>query len=197
MGKLTVTQTDIPDVLIIDPFIYIDERGFFVEWYNYRDFSDFGIVNSFIQDNHSKSQKGVLRGLHYQYPHPQTKLVRVICGAIYDVAVDIRVGSPTYGKYVGVLLTAEKSSMLYIPKGFAHGFLVLKDDTEVQYKVDDYYYPEGDAGILWSDPDISISWPMDKIGGNEPIISSKDLSNPCLCNLHSPFKWQNQKEQET
>ncbi|ABD42761.1 dTDP-4-dehydrorhamnose 3,5-epimerase [Methanospirillum hungatei JF-1] len=189
MGKLTITKTPLAGILLVVPQYFKDSRGFFVESYNKKDFSHAGITDEFVQDNHSKSQKGVLRGLHYQYPHAQGKLVRVLKGSIYDVAVDIRIGSPTYGKPFAVTLRENDPAMLYIPVGFAHGFLALEDDTEVMYKVTDLYYPSGDAGLLWNDPDLNIPWPLDIIGIKEPILSEKDTKHPILSELRSPFTY--------
>ena len=174
----------------MEPQYFKDSRGFFVESYNKNDFSQAGIIDEFVQDNHSKSQKGVLRGLHYQYRHAQGKLVRVLKGSIYDVAVDIRVGSPTFGEHFAVTLSENNPAMLYVPAGFAHGFLVLDDNTEVMYKVTDIYYPPGDAGLLWNDPDLNIPWPLDKMGMKEPILSEKDTRHPVLSRLQSPFQYQ-------
>lgn len=187
MGKISVKQTSLDGVLLIEPQYFKDSRGFFVESYNKNDFSHAGITDEFVQDNHSKSQKGVLRGLHYQYPHAQGKLVRVLKGSIYDVAVDIRVGSPTFGKHFAVILSEELPAMLFVPTGFAHGFLVLQDNTEVMYKVTDFYYPVGDAGLHWNDPTLSIPWPLDVIGVKSPILSEKDTVHPTLAELKSPF----------
>ena len=189
MGKITVQPTLLEGVLLIKPQYFTDSRGFFVESYNKQDFSKAGISDEFVQDNHSKSQKGVLRGLHYQYPHAQGKLIRVIRGSIFDVVVDIRVGSPMYGQYIGVTLHEHEPKMLYIPIGFAHGFLVLEDNTEVMYKVTDQYYPKGDAGIIWNDPDLHIAWPIGDIGITEPILSEKDTRHPTFSEFSSPFLW--------
>nr|WP_319539985.1 dTDP-4-dehydrorhamnose 3,5-epimerase [uncultured Methanospirillum sp.] len=187
MGKIIITQTNLDNVLLIEPHLFIDSRGFFVESYNKKDFSDAGILDEFVQDNHSKSQKGVLRGLHFQYPHSQVKLVRIIKGSAYDVVVDIRIGSPTYGMYIGVTLTELSPKMLFIPLGFAHGFLVLEDNTEVMYKVTDWYYPQGDAGLLWNDPALKISWPLKEYGIETPILSEKDICHPKFREFKSPF----------
>ncbi|MCD6155401.1 MAG: dTDP-4-dehydrorhamnose 3,5-epimerase, partial [Candidatus Verstraetearchaeota archaeon] len=169
-------RLEIPEVILIEPKVFQDERGFFMETYKYSDFAAFGIAERFVQDNHSRSVKGVLRGLHYQNPpHAQGKLIRVVVGEIFDVAVDIRKGSPTYGKWVGVKLSAENRRMLYIPPGFAHGFCVLSDVAEVVYKVTAEYAPECEAGIIWNDPGIGIEWPI-----KHPIISSKDAQWPTL-----------------
>jgi dTDP-4-dehydrorhamnose 3,5-epimerase len=166
----------IADVILIEPRVFGDERGFFMETYKYSDFASFGITEHFVQDNHSRSTKDVLRGLHYQKPpKAQGKLVRVVVGEIFDVGVDIRQGSPTYGKWVGERLSADNKEMLYIPPGFAHGFCVLSDIAEVTYKVTEEFSPEHDAGIIWNDPDIGIDWPVEN-----PIISPKDAALPSL-----------------
>ena len=190
MGTIVVQRTILEGVLLIKPQYFTDSRGFFVESYNKQDFSKSGIPDEFVQDNHSKSQKGVLRGLHFQFPHAQGKLIRVIKGSIYDVVVDIRIGSPTYGRSLGVIISEHDPNMLYIPIGFAHGFLVLEDNTEVMYKVTDFYDPKGDAGIFWNDPDLTISWPLDEIGITNPILSEKDTKHPTLSELKSPFQYQ-------
>lgn len=189
MGKISITSTTLEGVLLIEPQYFRDSRGFFVECYNKKDFYDAGIKEEFVQDNHSKSEKGVLRGLHYQFPHAQGKLVRVLKGSIFDVVVDIRTGSPGYGEHVAVTLKEDHPAMLYVPVGFAHGFLVLEDDTEVMYKVTDLYYPAGDAGLLWNDPELNIIWPLKEIGMTTPILSDKDTCHPMLSELHSPFKY--------
>jgi dTDP-4-dehydrorhamnose 3,5-epimerase len=168
---MLVTPTEIPDVLEIAPKVFGDQRGFFFESYNHLVFRDkTGLDVTFVQDNHSCSAKNVLRGLHYQIHHPQGKLVRVIKGSIYDVVVDIRRSSPTFGQWVSRLLTAEEKNQLWVPPGFAHGFLVLSDQAEVLYKATDYYAPEYDRCIRWNDPDIGIHWPLEA----EPTLSAKD-----------------------
>ncbi len=168
---MTIKTTDIPDVLIIDPTVFGDERGFFYESFNARKFAEqTGLEVGFVQDNHSKSAKGVLRGLHYQIQQPQGKLVRVVAGEVFDVAVDIRKNSPTFGKWVGLMLSAENKRQLWIPPGFAHGFLVTSDSAEFLYKTTDYYAPEFERCILWNDPIIGIQWPL----ADEPILSNKD-----------------------
>jgi dTDP-4-dehydrorhamnose 3,5-epimerase len=187
MGKLTVIQTLLERVLLIEPQLFPDPRGFFVESYNKRDFTAEGIPEEFVQDNHSKSQRGALRGLHYQFPHPQGKLIRVLKGSIYDVVVDIRIGSVSFGKHLGVTLSEQSPQMLYVPTGFAHGFLVLADNTEVLYKVTDWYHPQGDAGILWNDPELNIPWPFREHDIKDPILSEKDTKHPLLNELKSPF----------
>ncbi|MBP1949037.1 dTDP-4-dehydrorhamnose 3,5-epimerase [Virgibacillus litoralis] len=174
---MNVIDTKLHGVKIIEPVVFQDNRGFFMESYNLDRFKEHGLNFDFIQDNHSLSiEKDVIRGLHYQLnPMAQTKLVRVITGAIYDVAVDIRQGSPTFGQWVGIMLSEENHRMLVVPKGFAHGFCTLKENTHVQYKVDDYYSAENDKGILWNDPALGIDWPA-----SNPILSEKDAKQPLL-----------------
>ncbi len=168
---MKVVRTEIPDVLILEPKVFGDERGFFMESYNRRALAAIaGIEGDFVQDNHSRSARNVLRGLHYQIRQPQGKLVRVIMGAVFDVAVDIRRSSPAFGKAVCVELSAENKRMVWIPAGFAHGFLALSEGTEVLYKSTDYYAPEHERCLLWNDPDIGIEWPLD----GTPLISEKD-----------------------
>ena len=164
-------RLEIPDVILIEPKVFEDERGFFMETYKKEDFDEkAGIKGEFIQDNHSKSEYGVLRGLHFQKePYAQTKIVRCVSGEIYDVAVDLRKNSPTFGRYVSVELSEENKFMVYVPKGFAHGFLVLSENAEVIYKVDNVYAPGYETGLIWNDEDIGIKWPVDN-----PIISQKD-----------------------
>lgn len=168
---MKIINTEIPDVLLIEPKVFGDERGFFYESFNERVFLDkTGILPHFVQDNHSRSVKNVLRGLHYQIQQPQGKLVRVVVGEVFDVAVDLRKSSPTFSQWVGVHLSAENKHQLWIPPGFAHGFLVLSEYAEFLYKTTDYYAPEYDRTILWNDPDLAIAWPIE----DEPIISTKD-----------------------
>jgi len=173
------TRTEIEDVIIIEPKVHGDDRGYFVETFREDKLEAFlGFKVNFCQDNESKSLKGVFRGLHYQLnPASQTKLVRVIQGKVLDVAVDIRKGSPTFGKYVTVELSAENKKQLFVPRGFAHGFVVLEDDTVFAYKVDNYYSPENDRGILFSDSEIGIDWPLEK---DEMKLSGKDTQQPLL-----------------
>lgn len=168
---MNVIKTEIPDVLIFEPKVFSDERGFFFESFNQKIFEEaVGRKVEFVQDNHSKSRKGVLRGLHYQLePYAQGKLVRCVVGEVFDVAVDIRKSSPTFGKWVGVNLSAENKRQLWIPEGFAHGFLTLKDDTEILYKTTSYYSPEYERSIIWNDEDLVIKWPNDPC-----VISHKD-----------------------
>ncbi len=169
-------RLQIPELILIKPEVFSDERGFFMETYKYSDFSAFSIKERFVQDNYSCSRKGVLRGLHYQrHPRAQGKLVQVVSGKIFDVAVDIRRDSPTYGKWVGLVLSAENKQMLYIPRGFAHGFCVLSEEARVIYKVTEEYSPQHDTGIIWNDPEIGIRWPV-----KEPIISIRDTALPLL-----------------
>jgi dTDP-4-dehydrorhamnose 3,5-epimerase len=167
---MKVTPTAIADVLIIEPRIFGDVRGFFFESYNQNTFAEFGIPDNFVQDNHSKSSRGVLRGLHYQLEHPQGKLVRVASGEIFDVAVDLRRASPTFGKWVGERLSAENRRMLWIPPKFAHGFLVLSESAEMLYKTTDFYAPAAERSLAWNDPELGIDWPID----GEPLLSAKD-----------------------
>lgn len=178
--KFKVIQTDIKDLIIIEPKVFRDSRGFFLESWNEREFEEIGLKIRFVQDNHSRSFKGVLRGLHFQNPYPQGKLVRVARGKIFDVAVDIRKGSPTFCKWFGVILSEEDMRMLYIPEGFAHGFLVLSDFADVMYKTTEFYYPEYDRGIVWNDESISIKWPLEEIENQKPILSEKDSRLPSL-----------------
>lgn len=162
--------TAIPEVFMIAPKVFGDDRGFFLESYNRRAMAAFGIEHDFVQDNHSRSAHGVLRGLHYQIKQPQGKLVRVVAGEIFDVAVDIRRSSPTFGKWVGMTLSAENKRMAWIPPGFAHGFYVTSDIAEVLYKASDYYAPEHERSMLWNDPALGIEWPL----AGEPLLSDKD-----------------------
>jgi dTDP-4-dehydrorhamnose 3,5-epimerase len=178
MGNFTFTPTAIPGVYIIDVKSYGDARGAFMETYHQQAFCEAGITNTFVQDNQSSSVKGVLRGLHFQKTHPQAKLVRVLEGEVYDVAVDIRPGSPTYGSYVGVTLSAENRRQVFIPRGLAHGFLVLSDTATFTYKCDDFYHPEDEGGLAWNDPTVNIAWPIPQ--GATPILSEKDQQNPTL-----------------
>lgn len=168
---MRVTPTAIPDVLIIEPKVYGDARGFFYESFNQKEFQNAtGLDVQFVQDNHSRSAKGVLRGLHYQIQQPQGKLVRVVKGAVFDVAVDLRKSSPTFGRWVGVELTEENAKQLWVPAGFAHGFLVLSESADFLYKTTDYYSPEHERSIIWNDKDIAIAWPLQQ----EPALSGKD-----------------------
>jgi dTDP-4-dehydrorhamnose 3,5-epimerase len=187
MGKLKKISTKIEGVSIIRPMVFRDDRGFFLETYNKQDFAEIGIHEEFVQDNVSHSVKGVVRGLHYQTRQAQGKLVRVIQGKIFDVVVDIRKGSPTYGHHIEVEMSINDPSMLYVPIGFAHGFMALEDATEVMYKVTDYYAPDYDAGIVWNDPDLNISWPIRAHGIIDVRVSPKDAALPRLKDIRSPF----------
>ncbi|MCM3272403.1 MULTISPECIES: dTDP-4-dehydrorhamnose 3,5-epimerase [Paenibacillus] len=182
---MNIIPTKLEGVVIVEPAVFGDNRGFFMESYNSEKFKKLGIDYDFIQDNHSLSvETGVLRGLHYQLnPKAQTKLVRVAAGAIYDVAVDIRKGSPTFGQWVGVILSAANKRQLLVPKGFAHGFCTLVPNTEVLYKVDEFYSPEHDRGIAWNDPALGIDWPT-----ANPILSDKDGKHPVLKDAEINFE---------
>lgn len=174
---------EIPEVILVEPKVFGDERGFFMETYKTPDFVAFGITENFVQENHSRSTKGVLRGLHYQTPpFAQGKLVRAVRGEIFDVAVDIRKGSPTYGKWVGVILSEENKNMLYVPEGFAHGFYVLSDIAEVTYKTTNVYSAQCEAGVIWNDEDLNIKWPV-----KEPILSARDKKWPRLQDVDIKF----------
>jgi dTDP-4-dehydrorhamnose 3,5-epimerase len=162
--------TSLPDVFILEPKVYGDARGFFMQSYNRKTFADLGINLEFVQDNHSRSAKGVLRGLHYQVKQPQGKLVRVVAGAVFDVAVDLRKHSPTFGDWTGMILSAENKRLAWVPPGFAHGFYVLSDAAEFLYKTTDYYAPEHERSLLWNDQGLKINWPL--VG--EPVLSDKD-----------------------
>ena len=175
---MKVTETRLPEVKIIDPVVRGDERGFFVETWNARAYAEAGLDATFVQDNHSRSARGVLRGLHYQIRQPQGKLVRVVAGRAFDVAVDIRRSSPRFGQWVGVELSATNKRLLWVPPGFAHGFLALEDGTDFVYKCSDFYAPEHERSILWSDAAIGIDWPLDEIG--DPIVAAKDQAGKTL-----------------
>ena len=182
---MKIIKTKIPGLLIIEPEIFEDSRGYFFESYNKKVLESENLEFNFVQDNQSKSGFGVIRGLHYQIePHPQTKLVRVLAGKILDVSVDIRKGSPTFGQWVGVELSEENKKQLLIPKGFAHGFSVLSETAVVFYKCDDYYHPESDRGIIYNDPSLNIDW---KVKPEEAIVSEKDLKHPALENAENNF----------
>jgi len=169
-----VTPTAIPDVLIFEPTIHGDHRGFFLETWRESSFNEVVPGVRFVQDNHSKSGKGILRGLHYQLHKPQGKLVRVIAGEIYDVAVDMRRASPTFGQWVGVTLSADNHRQLWVPPGFAHGFVVTSSSAEMVYKCSDYYDPKDEHSLLWNDPELAISWPLAQAGIAAPVLSDKD-----------------------
>ena len=172
-----VMPTALPEVLILEPKVFGDDRGFFFESFNARTFAQAtGLQREFVQDNHSKSSRHVLRGLHYQIRHPQGKLVRVVQGEVFDVAVDLRRSSPTFGRWVGVRLSAQNKRQLWVPEGFAHGFLVLSETAEFLYKTTDYYAPEHERSLLWSDPAIGINWPITGV----PKLAAKDAAAPLL-----------------
>ena len=170
---IKIHPTIFPEVKLVEPLLFADERGFFFESWNAMAFATAGIAAEFVQDNHSRSARGVLRGLHYQVRNPQGKLVRVVSGRAYDVAVDLRRSSPNFGRWAAAELTAENKNMLWVPPGFGHGFLSLEDDTELLYKCTDYYAPEHDRSIIWNDPEIGIEWPLE---GEAPILSAKDAT---------------------
>jgi dTDP-4-dehydrorhamnose 3,5-epimerase len=181
----TITPLAIPEVLLITPKRHGDGRGWFAETWSRRSLAEAGVGADFVQDNQAlNARKGTVRGLHFQQaPHPQAKLVRVLKGAIYDVAVDLREGSPTYGRFVAAELTAERGEQLFIPRGFAHGYCTLTDDCELFYKVDGLYAPETEGGVIWNDPDLAIPWPLD----NEPVLSDKDMALPRFRDIKAVF----------
>jgi dTDP-4-dehydrorhamnose 3,5-epimerase len=172
MGKIKVTKCNIDGIHVIEPTVFGDERGYFMETYNQNDFAEAGLDMKFVQDNQSMSVKGVLRGLHFQKQFPQGKLVRAIRGSVFDVAVDIRQDSQTYGQWFGIILSDENKKQLYIPEGFAHGFLVLSEEAEFCYKCTDFYHPGDEGGIIWNDPEIGIKWPIEE--GMKLAFSDKD-----------------------
>ena len=182
MAKIKISHTSIEGLMVIEPEVFGDDRGFFMETYHKEEFFKHGLTMEFVQDNHSRSKRGVLRGLHLQTQYAQGKLVRVIRGSVWDVAVDLREGSPTFGQWEGILLSAENKKMFYIPKGFAHGFLTLEDETEFVYKCTDYYHPEYEAGVRYDDPEIGIQWPFDeyRLRSEDLILSAKDAKLPTL-----------------
>jgi dTDP-4-dehydrorhamnose 3,5-epimerase len=170
-----ISQTKLPEVLVVEPEVFGDSRGFFLETYHYKKYAEKGIEKPFVQDNHSRSSRGILRGLHYQLKTPQAKLVYAATGEILDVAVDIRKGSPTFGKWVGIILSEENRFQLYVPEGFAHGFCVLSETADVIYKCSDLYTPGDDMGVNWADKSVNINWPT-----NSPLLSDKDKNLPML-----------------
>jgi dTDP-4-dehydrorhamnose 3,5-epimerase len=176
--RFTFHTTDLPHVQWIEPLVHGDERGFLLETYRESDFATAGIVDTFVQDNHSRSARGVLRGLHLQKRHPQAKLVRCVAGAVWDIAVDVDPASPTFRHWFGIELSAANRRQLYIPAGMAHGFLALEDGTEFVYKCSAYFDPADEAGILWSDPQVVVAWPLQTIG--TPIVSPRDAGLPTL-----------------
>ena len=183
IGNFTFIETEINDVYIVEPKVYGDNRGYFMETYKRSDFVAAGLDYNFIQDNQSSSRKGVLRGLHFQKKYPQAKLVRVLVGEVFDVAVDLRKGSKTYGKWVGTMLSAENKRQFMIPRGFAHGFIVVSDYAEFAYKCDELYHPEDEGGIMYNDPSIAVEWP--DVGGI--ILSEKDKNYPPLSEVKIVF----------
>jgi dTDP-4-dehydrorhamnose 3,5-epimerase len=172
---MKVLPTELPGVLILEPRVFGDERGFFMEMFHAKRYADAGIPGPFVQDNYSRSAKGTLRGLHFQEPQAQGKLVQVLAGAVYDVAVDVRRGSPTFGRWVAVELSTDNRRQLWIPPGFAHGFCVLSESADFHYKCTTLYAPEAEHGVLWNDPDLGIPWPL-----SEPLLSAKDAKAPRL-----------------
>lgn len=177
---MNVIKTKLEDCIIIEPEVFGDERGFFLETFQVDRYADLaGITLPFVQDNHSRSSKGVLRGLHFQQTKPQGKLVRVVRGEVYDVAADIRLGSPTYGQWEAVILSEENKTQLWVPPGFAHGFVVLSETADFEYKCTDFYDPSDEGSLLWNDPSLNIAWPIDN-----PRLSDKDANAPLLADLH-------------
>ena len=185
MGNFEKKVTSIDGVYIIEPKVFGDDRGYFMETYSKNEFEEIGLNYNFVQDNQSKSKKGVLRGLHFQTKNTQAKLVRVIKGKVFDVAVDLRPNSKTYGKWEGVILSDENKKMFMIPKGFAHGFLVLSDEAEFTYKCDDVYNPQAEGGLAWNDQEIGIEWPFGDIDKDELLTSEKDSRWPTLKELRN------------
>lgn len=185
MAQFLFNKTEIDGVYIIEPTVFGDNRGYFMETYNYSEFKAGDLDITFVQDNQSKSRKGVLRGLHFQKIYPQGKLVRVVNGEVFDVAVDLRRNSATYGKWVGVNLSAENKKQFFIPKGFAHGFLVLSEEAEFVYKCDEFYHPEDEGGLLWNDPTINVTWPIEDT--MKILLSEKDKKNPTFLELGVKF----------
>jgi len=183
---MKIIPTELPEVLLIEPQVFFDARGFFMETYHARKLAEQGFTAEFVQDNHSRSQQGTLRGLHYQVRHAQGKLVRVVNGEIYDVAVDMRRHSPTFGRWTGAILSAENKHQLWIPPGFAHGIYVLSEIVDLLYKVTDYYAPEWERTLLWNDPQLNIAWPL--IHGQPPTLSAKDAQGQPLAQA-DVFEW--------
>ncbi len=177
---MQLIQTDLPGVVLLQPKVWGDARGFFMETYSETVFADLGITTRFVQDNHSMSGKGILRGLHFQLTHPQAKLCRVVRGRVLDIAVDIRVGSPHFGQWISAELSEENKTQIFVPRGFAHGFVVLSEEAEFLYKCDDTYHPEDEGGIAWDDPQLNINWMLKEAGITIPLLSKKDTTNRCL-----------------
>ena len=194
MGKFNKIQTSIEGVYIIEPTVFGDNRGYFMETYSTEEFKEIGLDYNFVQDNQSKSKKGVLRGLHFQKENSQAKLVRVIKGEVFDVAVDLRPGSKTYGKWEGVFLSEENKKMFMIPRGFAHGFLVISEEAEFTYKCDDIYNHEAEGGLKWDDPDVAIEWPLGDLKVEDLLTSEKDAKWPSLKELKGTDLFKNIKQ---
>lgn len=193
MGNFKFIETKIPDLYIIEPKVLGDDRGYFMESYSQKDFNEAGLMMTFVQDNESKSRKGVLRGLHFQTKHTQGKLVRVTQGEVWDVAVDLRKGSPTYGQWEGVYLSAENKRQFYVPEGFAHGFVVTSEEAVFNYKCTDFYAPEYDSGLLWNDPEVGIEWPLEGLG--DILLSEKDKKQKTLKELNDlPFIYEGERK---
>ena len=188
MSNFKFIETKIKDLYIIEPKVFGDERGYFMETYSQKAFEEAGLTMKFVQDNESKSKKGVLRGLHFQTKHTQGKLVRVTQGEVWDVAVDLRKGSPTFGQWEGVHLSSENKRQFYVPEGFSHGFVVLSDEAVFNYKCTDFYAPEYDSGLLWNDKDVNVEWPLEGI--EEIILSEKDKKQKTLKELDIPFVYE-------
>ncbi len=183
---MKIIPTELPDVLLIEPQVFADARGFFMETYHARKLAEQGFEAAFVQDNHSRSQQGTLRGLHYQIRHAQGKLVRVVNGAVFDVAVDLRRYSPTFGRWTGAILSDENKHQLWVPAGFAHGFYALTETVDLLYKVTDYFAPEWDRTIIWNDPQLNIVWPL--VNQQPPILSAKDMQGKLLAQA-DVFEW--------
>lgn len=192
MSNFNFIESNIKDLYIIEPRVFGDDRGYFMESYSKKDFYDAGLTMEFVQDNESKSKKGVLRGMHFQTKNTQGKLVRVTEGEVYDVAVDLRKGSKTYGKWEGILLTAENKKQFYVPEGFAHGFLVVSEEAIFNYKCTNFYSPQYDSGLLWNDKDVDIQWPLNGI--EEILLSEKDKVQKTLKELNVPFVYKEEDE---
>lgn len=187
MGKFKFIETGIKDLVVVEPTVFGDDRGYFMETYNYQEFKENGLDMVFVQDNQSKSKKGVLRGLHFQKKNPQGKLVRAIKGEVYDVAVDLRKKSETYGKWYGVLLSEENKRQFYVPEGFAHGFLVMSETAEFVYKCTRLYDPTDEGGLMWDDKDVAVDWPI--TDDMEILLSDKDKKNLNFKDIESPFNF--------
>lgn len=194
MSKIKVTTCEIAGMVVIEPSVFGDDRGYFMETYNQRDMEDAGLNMVFVQDNQSMSKQGVLRGLHYQIHHPQGKLVRVIRGEVFDVGVDLRPGSPTFGQWHGEILSAENKKQFYIPEGFAHGFYVLSNEAEFCYKCTDFYHPGDEGGIRWDDPDINVDWPL--LEQVPVLLSEKDKAQPSFGSVKNVNQIKNKEQSD-